>query len=132
MDVGEAIGVTCQHKVLLEYVAQELYTQTFPELTEAEQLVTHEDAEERYLSYVFLRQSGPQHGNLTVDLQNDFTTRDKRYTKNRQQTLHLLDKYIKAVVQRTTKSKGTAFLQGGRGHRCGRGRDNRWKGQQNF
>jgi hypothetical protein len=28
-----------------------------------------------------------------VDLQNDFTTGDNRYPKNRQQTLHLLDKY---------------------------------------
>ena len=35
VDVGEAIGVTRQHKVLLEYVAQELYTQTFSALTEA-------------------------------------------------------------------------------------------------
>ena len=44
VDVREEIGVTQQHKVLLEYVAQELYTQTFSALTEAEQLVTREDA----------------------------------------------------------------------------------------
>ena len=55
VDVREAIGVTRQHKVLLEYVAQELYTQTFSALTEAEQTVTREDAKERYLSYAFLR-----------------------------------------------------------------------------
>ena len=29
VDIAEAIGMTCQHKVLLEYVVQELYTQTF-------------------------------------------------------------------------------------------------------
>ena len=40
VDVGEAIFVTRQHKVLLEYVEQELYTQTFSALTEAEQTVT--------------------------------------------------------------------------------------------
>ena len=34
-DVGETIGVSLQHKVLLEYVAQEIYTQTFSSLTEA-------------------------------------------------------------------------------------------------
>ena len=84
--------MTQQHKVLLKYVAQELYTQTFSALTEAEQKVTHEDAEERYLYYAFLRQSGTQHGNMKVDLLNDFTTRDNRYPKNRQQTLHLLNK----------------------------------------
>ena len=55
LHVGEAIGMTRQHKVLLEYVAQKLYTQTFFVLTEAEQLVTREDAEERYLSYSLLR-----------------------------------------------------------------------------
>ena len=55
VDVGEAIGVTQKHKVLLEYVAQELYNKTFSALTEADQLVIREDAEERYLSYAFLR-----------------------------------------------------------------------------
>ena len=127
VDVGEAIGVTRQHKVLLEYVAQELYTQTFSALTEAEQIVTHEDAKERYLSFAFLRQSGTQHGYLKVDLQNDFTIRDNRYPKNRQHTLHLLDKYSKTVVQRMTQSEGTAFVLFGRGNRGGRGRDNRCK-----
>ena len=84
VDAGEEIDVTRHHKVLLEYVAQELYTQTFSELTEAEQLVTHEDAEERYLSYAFLRQSSTQQGNLKVDLQNEFTIGDNQYPKNRQ------------------------------------------------
>ena len=125
MDAGEAIGVTRQHKLILEYVAQKLYIQTFSALTEAEQTVTLQYAEERYLSYAFLRQSGTQHVNIKVDLQNDFTTEYNRYPKNRQQTLHLLDNYIKTVLQRTPQSEGTAFEKGGRGHKGGRGRDNR-------
>ena len=44
-DVLEAIGVIRQHKVLLEYVAQELNTQTSSVLTEAEHLVVREDTE---------------------------------------------------------------------------------------
>ena len=106
-------------------MVQDLYTQTFSALTESEQTVTCEDAKERYLSYAFLRQSGTQHGDLKVDLQNDFTNGYKRYPKNRQQTLHLLNKYSKTVVQRTTQSKGLAFVKGGRGHSGGRDRDNR-------
>jgi hypothetical protein len=47
VDVGDAIGVTRHHKVLLEYVAQVV-----------EQQVVRDDAEERYVSYAFLRQSG--------------------------------------------------------------------------
>ena len=74
-------------------------------MTEAEQKVTREDSVERYLSYAFLRQSGTQNGNLKVYLQNYFNAGYNRYPKNRQQTLHLLDKYSKTVVQRTNQSK---------------------------
>jgi hypothetical protein len=47
----------------------------------------------------------------SVDLQNDFTTGDNRYPKNRQQTLHLLDKYSKTAVARTTQSEGSSSLK---------------------
>jgi hypothetical protein len=104
VDVSEAIGVTPQHKVLLDYVAQESYTKFFEGLGVAEQKLVIDDAEERYISYAFLRQSGIQHGNLKVDLQNDFTTGENRYPKNRQQTLHVLDKYRKTVVPKVTQS----------------------------
>jgi hypothetical protein len=74
VDVSEAMGVTQQHKVLLDYVAQESYTKSFEGLGVTEQKLVRGDAEERYVSYAFLRQSGIQHGTLKVDLQNDFTT----------------------------------------------------------
>jgi hypothetical protein len=74
-------------------VAQELHQKTFACLTNDEQQAVRADAEERYIAYDFLRQSGAQHANLKMDLQNDYTTGDNRYPKNRQQTLHLLDKY---------------------------------------
>jgi hypothetical protein len=61
IDVGEAIGVTRQHKVLLEYVTQDVHTKAFDELDAEKQLVVRNDAEERYISYAFLRQSGKQH-----------------------------------------------------------------------
>ena len=85
MEVGEAIGVNQQHKVLMDYVAQELYTKTLYALTEAEQLVIREDAKDHYLSYAFLRQSGTQHGNIKVDLQNASSpgTTDTPRTANR-------------------------------------------------
>jgi hypothetical protein len=116
VDVSRAIGVTQQHKVLLEYVAQESYTRAFTYLGLVEQQLVRDDAEERYVSYALLRQSGTHHGNLKVGLQNNFTTGDNRYPKNRQQTLHLLDKYRKTVVAKVTHSEGTSFAQkGGRG-----------------
>jgi hypothetical protein len=74
VDVGEAIGVIRQHKVLFDYVAQESYTKSFTDLGALEQKLVRDYSEERYISYAFLQQNGAQHGNLKVDLQNDFTT----------------------------------------------------------
>jgi hypothetical protein len=65
----------------------ELHNQAFATLGAAERQAVREEAEECFISYAFLRQSGVQHGTLKVDLQNDFTTGDNRYPKNRQQTL---------------------------------------------
>jgi hypothetical protein len=101
--------VNRQQKVLLEYVSQELYTRSFADLGAAEQQLVRDDTEERYVSYAFLRQSGMHHGNLKVDLQNDFTNGYNYYPKNRQQTLHLLDKYSKTVVAKVTHSEGASF-----------------------
>jgi hypothetical protein len=68
VDVSEAIGLTRQHNVLLDYVAQESYTKSFEDLGVAEQKLVRDDAEEQYVSHDFLRQSGIHHGNLKVDL----------------------------------------------------------------
>jgi hypothetical protein len=128
VDVGDDIGVTRQHKVLLEYFAQETNTSAFVDLGVVEQCVVRDDAEERYcVSYALLQQSGKQHSNLKVDLRNDFTTGKNRYPKNRQQTLHLLDKYSKTDVAKVTQYEGTSFAQrsgrgGGRGGRSGIGK----------
>jgi hypothetical protein len=81
-----------QHKVLLENVAQETHTSALVDLGAAEKMLVRDDAKERYFSYAFLQKNGNQHGNLKVDLQNEFATGGNHYPKNRQQTLHLLDK----------------------------------------
>ena len=129
VDVANAVGVTRQHKVLNEYVAQQEHGQEYEQLNDADKETVREDAEERYLSYVMLRQSGKQHATLKMDLQNDFTTGDNRYPKNRQQTLHLLDKYTKPVVQRQNTSEGSTFVtksdagDGGKGKGKGKGKE---------
>jgi hypothetical protein len=75
VDLGSAISVAQWHKVLLEYVAQENHKLTLAGLSAKQKQVVHKDAAEHYISYIFLHQSGAQHGNLKVDLRNDFTTR---------------------------------------------------------
>jgi hypothetical protein len=58
VDIRGSIRVTRQHKVLLEYVAQESYNRAFTDLGHVEQQPVRDDAEEGYVSYDFLRQSG--------------------------------------------------------------------------
>jgi hypothetical protein len=43
--------------------------------------------------------------------QNDYTTGDNRYPKNRQQTLHLLGVYSKTIMPLGTQSEGALFAQ---------------------
>jgi hypothetical protein len=50
VDVGSAIGITWQHKVLLEYVAQENHTLAFAALSAEQKQVVCKDAEECYIS----------------------------------------------------------------------------------
>jgi hypothetical protein len=98
------------------------------DLGPVEQQLVRDDDEERYISYAFLRQSGTQHGNLKVDMQNDFTTGDNRYPKNHQQTLYLLDKYSKTVVAKVTHSEGTSFTK--KGERGGGNRSSSGNGKR--
>ena len=115
IDVGTAIGVTRRHKVLLEYEASVSDSKTkYKDLPPAKQQEIMERAEERYISYVFLRQSGKQHHKLKTNLSDAFTTGEDGFPQNRQEVLHLLDKYSKATVLNTpTGSEGLAFAQKG-------------------
>jgi hypothetical protein len=114
IDVGPAIGVTRQHQISLQHVAAKNGTTKFKDLSNTDQERVRTKAEEQYIWYVFLRQSGKHHNKLKVDLQKDFTTGDNRYPKNCQQTLHLLDKYSKSsIVNATTTSEGSVFAQRG-------------------
>jgi uncharacterized protein YodC (DUF2158 family) len=123
VDVGAAIGVTHQHKVLLEYVAMELHQQAFATLGAAEQQAVRDDAEERYILFAFLFQSGQHHAKLKEGLKDDFTKGNNRYPKNRQQTLHLLDNYSKTATPKMTPSEGSSFVQkGGKGRGIGKGK----------
>ena len=61
-------------------------------LVQMKKLEVRKDTEERYLSYIFLRQSENQYNKLKVDLQNDFTKSDDWYPKNTQETITHLDK----------------------------------------
>ena len=54
VDIGSAIGVTRQHKVLLKYVVQESNIK-YDDISTEEQEDVKKDAKEIYLSYVFFK-----------------------------------------------------------------------------
>ena len=118
VDVGDAIGITRQHKALLNFETEAAYPKMnmeFAKLTEAQQAKIRETAEEQYLAYVFFRQSGTQHNKCKVDLSNDYTKGEDLYPKNRQSALHLLNKYSKSYVSKPTESQGSSYAQQGGG-----------------
>ena len=112
-----------RHQVLLEHVAKETHKLEFKQLKPEQQTEVRADNEERYYSYMFLKQSGKQHNKLWVDLSNDYTTGDDRHPKTCQTVLHLLDKYSKSTVIAPTAQEGSSFTQrGGPGAGGGDGR----------
>ena len=62
--------------MLNEYVAKEKHNQKFGNLSKAEQKAIQEDAAERYLAYIMLKQSSKHHEKLCTDLQNNFMMGD--------------------------------------------------------
>jgi hypothetical protein len=69
-------------------------------------------AEDRYLAYILLVNSGGQHNHLRKEHQNDFTKGSNKYPENCSQTLLFLDRYSKSASA-DSGSQGTAFAQKG-------------------
>jgi len=131
IDVGASVGVSHQHKVVLDSEANKLYNKEFDLLDPiTEQPAIRVLAEERYLAYVFLQQSGKQHDQLRTDLKNDFSKGQDYYPQNRQEVLHRLGTFSTVhFVSTTPTSEGVAFAQGGGsggrgGTKSGRGQGN--------
>jgi hypothetical protein len=111
--VGKAIGISKKHKCLSVFVAEEKGLD-YDSMSEADKIETDDDAEERYLAYVMLRQSGKQHSKLKTDLHNLFTTGENKFPTTRPGTLHLLDKHTKQAIVPEPTSEGTSFHQRGK------------------
>ena len=110
-EVAKAIGATRVHQALTQHVTSDLHPgQKMEDLSSDEQKDVAEEAEERYLAYVLLRQAGAQHQKLRTDLKNGYTTGQDRYPKTRQAMLHLLDQYTKTQVIQEV-SDGNSFAQ---------------------
>ena len=70
-------------------------------------------AKERYLSYIFLKQSASTGNKLRKKLSDDCTTGENKYPVITQATLHYLDNHSKSIVSTPTAPEGTSFYQRG-------------------
>ena len=86
-DVGESLGVTHEHEVLLEFETNFLHEErkcTFADLQEEEQLLVRKAAEERYMTNVMFIQSGKQNSKVKEDLKNAYALGDDKFPKTQQ------------------------------------------------
>jgi hypothetical protein len=120
-NVARSVGVEFSHKVLWEYCAQASHSKSFDSLTTAKQITVTQAAEEQYLAYLFLVNSGAQHDLLRKELQNDFTKGSDKYPENCPQALLFLDRYSKSATG-NSGSHGTAFAQKGGRSKKGNGK----------
>ncbi len=76
------------------------------------QAAMRQEAEDQYLAYILLVNSGTQHDHLRKELQNDFPKGSNKYPENCSQTLLILDRYSK-FAPADSALQGTAFAQKG-------------------
>jgi hypothetical protein len=111
-DVARSIKVEFGHKVLWEYCTQLAHSRIYDSLGTTKQATMRQAAEERYLAYLFLVNSGAQHKLLWKEPWNNFTMGSNKYPENCPQALLFLDRYLKSAPA-DSGLQGTAFVQKG-------------------
>ncbi len=96
--------------MLWEYCAQLAHSRGYDSLGTSEQATIRQAAEDRYLAYLLLVNSGAQHELLQKELQNDLTKGSDKYPENCPQTVLFLDRYSRSIPA-DGGSHGTAFAQ---------------------
>ena len=111
VDVGTSIGVTRQHSVLLGWTAQYTHIAYYQDITNDKKIEIKTDAEEKYLTYIFLKQSANTSEKLRTNLSDDYTTGENKYPTSCQATLHYLEKHRNSVVREPIAQEGSLFAQ---------------------
>ena len=119
-EVAKAVGVTRLHKAAVTETSMDLYKKVYDDLTDDEKVRVEEEAEERYLTYVFIQQSSSKNNKLKEQLHDAFVKRSDQYPKNRQEALHYLNKHTKSQSSATAISEGTTFATTGKNGKSGK------------
>jgi hypothetical protein len=79
-----------------------------------------EKTEQLYHGYIMTHHSAKSNDKFKMDLYNNFTVGTNNYPKSPQESLRLLDQYLKQADVQAMQPQGHSFAQGG--HGLGRGR----------
>ena len=111
VDVEISIGATRQYSDLLEWTAHSTHSAYYQDITNDKKIEIQTDAEERYLAYIFLKQSSKTSEKLRTNIIDEYTTGEKKYPTSRQENIHYLEKHSKSVVRATIAQEGSSFVQ---------------------
>jgi len=122
-EIAKSVGVERFCTVWADYCANIKYRDQYKNLTTAQQALICDEAEERYIAYLIVLNSGSQHEHLCMSLQEDFAKKVDNYPKTIQEAETYLDKFPKKTLP-AAALEGTAFTQkGGKGGGNGKGTD---------
>jgi len=83
IDIAETLGVSQEHWIGLEQVAQETLGCSYEDIADDDDREkVRDDAKERWLAYIFLRQSSLEHDGMKRELDNAFTMASNDATRS--------------------------------------------------
>ena len=95
----------------MEWTEQSIHSASYQDITNDQKIEIQADAEERYLAYIFLKQSAKTSEKLRTNLSDDYTTGENKYPMSRQATLQYLEKRSNSVVRAPIAQEGSPFAQ---------------------
>jgi hypothetical protein len=108
--VSKSVGVTWVQDGITKPLSKVLYNKELHLATATELKDVREQAAERFLTYVFTKNSSSAHAKLKEDLKNDFAKGHDNYPGNRQEGLRLLDMFTQQDTRKPTiVSEGSSF-----------------------
>ena len=119
-EIAKSVGVERFCTVWVDYCARKKHSTDYDTLTPDQQSLIRDEAEERYIAYLIVLNSGSQHEHLRMSLQEDFAKKIDNYPKTIQEAETYLDKFPKKTPP-ATASEGTAFAQ--KGQKASGGKD---------
>jgi len=123
-EIARSVGVERFCTVWADYCANKKYADQYKNLITAQQTLISDEAEERYIAYLIVLNSGSQHEHLCMSLQEYFAKKVDNYPKTIQEAETYLDKFPKKTFPAAALLEGTAFAQkGGKGGGNGKGTD---------